>query len=190
MPSSNSAWPDSGTTSSPWTFAATTVPPLNHGRCRRASAARRASSAPEARRVAEHLVEGDRDEVRLPGRQVEPARGHERGRVDDHVPAALLGRRDPLERVLDAGEVGLRREREQVAAAGPRVVEVALEQPVGDAQVGRLERDVRGLRALRAGELADAVDRVVVVERAPGSGRRARTGTPRRRAAARRSRSA
>ncbi len=118
----------------------------------------------DPRRVAEHLVEGDRDEVRLPDREVEPARRYERGAVEDHVPAPLVGRLDPLERMLDAGEVGLRRVGEEVVAARAGVVEVAVEHVAGDAQVGRLERHVRGLHALGAGELADAVDRVVVVE--------------------------
>ena len=96
----------------------------------------------EPGRVAEHLVEGDRDEVRLPHRQVEPARRHERGGVQDHVPAALLGRRDPLERVLDAGEVGLRR-------VGEEVVAVRGARRRGSARAPRRRRGDRAPRAAR-----------------------------------------
>ena len=67
---------------------------------------------------------------------------------------------DPLERVLDAGEVGLRRIREQAVTLG--LVEMVREAI--HAEIGGVERHVRGRRSLGAGELADAVDRVVVVE--------------------------
>ena len=67
--------------------------------------------------------------------------------------------------MLDAGEVRLGRIGEEVVAVRGRVLEIALEQAVVDAEVRRLQRDVRRRRALRAGELPDAVDGVVVVER-------------------------
>src|SRR4051812_41462320 len=119
----------------------------------------------EAGRVAEQLVEGHRDEVGPPDAEVQPAGRQECGGIDYHVPPALLREGDPLERMLDAGEVGLRRVGEEVVPVRARVVEVALEQPVGNAEIGSLERNVRGRRTLCTGELADAVDRVVVVER-------------------------
>ena len=164
MPSSNRAWPESGTTMSPWTFAATTVPPLNQGRRSRASAVAPGEQRADAGRVAEHLVEGDRDEVGLPGREVEPTRRHERGAVEQHVPAPLLRRRDPLERVLDAGEVRLRGIGEQVVAAPGRRRRGSARAP-RRRRAGRAPRAARTRsRALGARELADAVDRVVVVD--------------------------
>ena len=137
----------------------------------------------QARRVAEHLVEGDRDEVRLPHRQVEPARRRERGAVQEHVPAPLMGQVDPLQRMLDAREVGLRGIGEEAGAVG--LVEVIGE--LVHAQLGRLDRHVRRRGAPRAGELPEAVDRVVVVG---GGEEPCRTDTPRRRAGSRRWRSA
>jgi hypothetical protein len=149
--------------------------PLDVGGDHRATAEPRTPESPERRtpceqgahtgRVAEHLVERDRDEVRLPHRQVEPAGRHERGGVDDHVPASRLGQRDPVERVLDAGEVRLRWVREQVVAVGGDVVEIALEQPVRNPKIRRLERHIRRPGALRPRKLADPIDRVVVIER-------------------------
>ena len=145
----------------------------------------------EAGRVAEHLVEGDRDEVGLPRRQVEPARRHERGAVDDHVPAPLLGRRDPLQRVLDAGEVRLRRVGEEVVAVRAGVVEVALEH----ARRRRAGRAPRAARTRSRAPLARANSRMPLTELWLSNVRqepalRPRTDRPRRRAAARPWRSA
>ena len=69
-----------------------------------------------AGRVADRLVPGHRDEVRVPARQVEPVRRHEGGRVEQHVPAASLRRRDPLEWMPDARVVRLGRDRRTGAA--------------------------------------------------------------------------
>ena len=69
--------------------------------------------------------------------------------------------------MLDAGEVRLRREGEQVAAPpGRRVASTVDIAASVDAQLGqRRPARRRSRRRFGAGELADAVDRVVVVER-------------------------
>ncbi len=59
-------------------------------------------------RVAEHLVEGERDEVRPASRQVEPVCGNERRGVEDHVPSGGMRFVDDLHRVLHAAEIRLR----------------------------------------------------------------------------------
>ena len=56
--------------------------------------------AADAGRPAEHLVERERDEVRVPAAEVEPVGGHVCGGVEQHVPAVRVGLLDPLERVL------------------------------------------------------------------------------------------
>ena len=70
--------------------------------------------AADAGRPAEHLVERERDEVRMPDAQVEPVGRDVGGGVEQHVPAVRVGLLDPLQRVLDAGEVRLGRVGEQV----------------------------------------------------------------------------
>ena len=75
----------------PATEATPIVPPANHGRSQPGRAPRGGRRAqPIAGRVAEHLVPGDRDEVGLPARQVEPVGRHEGRGVQQHVPAALV----------------------------------------------------------------------------------------------------
>jgi hypothetical protein len=71
---------------------------------------------------------------------------------------------DPLERVLDAGKVRLRGVGEEVVVLAVDLAQVARQQLLVDAQVGRLAGDVRRFGAAGARELADAVDGVVVVE--------------------------
>jgi hypothetical protein len=61
--------------------------------------------AADAGRPAEHLVEGEGDEIGMPAEEVEPAGGDVGGRVEQDVPAVVMGLLDPGERVLDAGEV-------------------------------------------------------------------------------------
>ena len=119
---------------------------------------------PDAGRPAEQLVERDRHEVRVPPRQVEAVRGGERGRVDEDVPAVLVGLLDPVERMVDAGEVRLRRIGEQVVVRAAELGEIAGQEALVDAQLGCGARHVGRLGAAGAGELAHAVHRVVVVE--------------------------
>jgi hypothetical protein len=120
--------------------------------------------AADAGRPAEHLVEGQGDEVGVPATEVEPVGGDVGGGVEEHVPAVGVRLLDPLERMLDAGEVRLRRIGEQVVVLAADLGQVAGKQLRVDAQVGRLARHVGRLGAAGARELADPVDGVVVVE--------------------------
>ena len=190
MPSSKWAAPGADWYHSRWTKAATIVPPENQGRSQLGERLAAGEQAADAGRLAEHLVEGERDEVRVPAGQVEPVGRHERGGVEQHVPAVRVRLLDPVERVLDAGEVRLGRVGEEVVVLAADLGQVARQQLLVDAQLGRLARDVGRLGAAGAGELADAVDRVVVVEGEQEAVARRGTGRPRRRAGARRWRSA
>ena len=118
----------------------------------------------DAGRPAEHLVERQRDEIGMMTRQVEPVGGHVRSRVEQDIPAVVMRLVDPGERVMDAGEVRLRREGEQVVVDARHLGEIAREASFVDPQLGRGARHVGRLGAASTGELADAVDRVVVVE--------------------------
>jgi len=71
---------------------------------------------------------------------------------------------DPGERLLHAGEVRLGRVGEQVVVLAADLGQVARQQRLVHAQIGRLARDVGRLGAAGARELTDAVDGVVVVE--------------------------
>jgi hypothetical protein len=66
--------------------------------------------------------------------------------------------------MLDAGEVRLRRIGEQVVMLAADLDQVARQQALIDAQIGCDAGDVARLGAAGAGELADPVDRVVIVE--------------------------
>ena len=143
------------------TDATPIVPPANHGRRSRASASRRTTREPTPVGIAENLVPGDGDEVGLPARQVERVRRDEGRRIEQHIPAAILGGVDPVEgggRPSSSTAPGRRR---GGAPAG---------QPSSSREDGRSSTRSSGARAAgtslrrpRAGELADPVDRVVVV---------------------------
>ena len=117
----------------------------------------------DAGRVAEHLVEGQRHEVRLDRRQVESVGRCERGAVHEHVPTSLVGLVDPRKRVVHAAEVGLggKCEETRLLCVDPR--EFLADHRAVQAQVGIAHGQVCDRRAGRARELTDAVDRVVVV---------------------------
>ena len=93
--------------------------------------------AADAGRPAEHLVERQRDEVGVPAAEVEPVGRHVGGGVEQDVPAVLVRLLDPLQRVLDAGEVRLRRIGEQVVVVARGLGQIARQQALVDAQVGR-----------------------------------------------------
>ena len=141
------------------------VPPANHGRSQASQRVVAGDERADAGRVAEGLVPGHRHEVGLPARQVEAVRRDECRGVEEDVKATLLGRRDPLERVAHAGIVRLGGKREQVSRSGRGVVEGGDDSRRVVTEVARAQRDVGDGRAPGAGELADAVDRVVVVGR-------------------------
>ena len=100
----------------------------------------------------------------MPAGEVEPVGGDVGGGVEEDVPAVAMGLLDPGERVLDAGEVRLRRIGEQVVVLAGDLGQVARQQFLADSQLGCLARDVDRFSAAGAGEFADPVDRVVVVE--------------------------
>ena len=72
------------------------------------------NQCPHPGRIAKHLVERERDVVRLAGAEVETV-GRDEGRgIDQNVPSKALCARDPLQRMLHTREVRLGRKREQV----------------------------------------------------------------------------
>jgi hypothetical protein len=76
----------------------------------------------------------------------------------------VVGLLDPGERVLDAGEVRLGRVGDQVVVLAADLGQVAGKQALVDAQLRGTARHVGRLGAAGASELANPVDRVVVVE--------------------------
>ena len=141
------------------------VPPANHGRRSFASAVLARDQTADAGRVAENLVEGLRYEIGPPAAEVQPIGGRECGGVEQHVPAVLLCERNPVERMLHARKVRLRRIGEQSVATARRPRKMFCElahrrRACRAAPPGR--RSSR--QCLRARELADAVHRVVIVE--------------------------
>jgi hypothetical protein len=75
-----------------------------------------------------------------------------------------MGPLDPLKRVVRAGEVGLRGVGEQAVVIARGIGQVARQQALVHTEIGRGARDVGRLGAAGTGELANPVDRVVVVE--------------------------
>ena len=114
-------------------------------------------------RVAEDLVPGDRDKVRVPAGQVELSRRHERGCVDQDVPASVVRLGQPVERVPNSRVIGLGREREQVVPVVGPAIERSEDIDGVNAQARGLQGQVDDVSAPRTGELTDACDRVVVV---------------------------
>ena len=96
--------------------------------------------------------------------EVEPVGRNEGRRIEKNVEAFGLGLLDPLERMLNPGEVRLRGIREEIVAAAVRRIEVVIQHRFIHAQLGRDHGHVGGSRAPQAVEFANAVHRVVVVE--------------------------
>ena len=114
-------------------------------------------------RVAKHLVERHHHKIGRHGAQVQPVGGNIRGSVQQHMPPGGARRRHQRQRMLDAGKVGLRRKRHQV---GVRAISLGQQGVHGrhvNTQFRARQRRVAHAGACPAGELADAVDRVVVV---------------------------
>ena len=121
--------------------------------------------AADAGREPDDLVEGHRREVGPDGSHVDAIGRRERGGVEQHVPPGVVGLCDEVEGMLDAGEVRLRREGEQVVGARISGSQRRVQGLPVHPQLRRHDGDVRHLRPAAAGELADPVDRVVVVGR-------------------------
>ena len=109
-------------------------------------------------RIPEHLVEALRYEVGLPEAQVETIRRRKRRRVEQHVPTALLRAGNPVERMLHAGAVRLRRIRKQAMPAARAPVEMRRQFVIFDTRVGQHDRHVRDGTAPGARVFAHAVD--------------------------------
>ena len=75
---------------------------------------------PQPGGVTEHLVERERDEIRLNHREVEAAGGDEGGCIQQHVPTLGVGLFDPIQGMLDRGEIRLGRVGEQIPIACAR----------------------------------------------------------------------
>ena len=89
----------------------------------------------DAGRPAEHLVEGEGDEVRLEMGEVEPVGRHVCSGVEKDVPAVLVRLLDPGERMLHTGEVRLGWIGKEVVVLAPHVGQVAGQHPLVDAQL-------------------------------------------------------
>ena len=131
------------------------VPPENQGRRSRCSLPREQTA--DARRIAEHLVEGQRYEVGMMRRQIEPVRRHERGGVEHHVPTMLVRQIDPRKRVLDAGKIRLRGIGEEVMVPRRHPRQLAHQVHFVHAHFRQQQRHVGRGGAPGARELADAV---------------------------------
>mmetsp|Transcript_22970 Transcript_22970/g.50614 ORF Transcript_22970/g.50614 Transcript_22970/m.50614 type:complete len:326 (-) Transcript_22970:156-1133(-) len=97
---------------------------LSHNQCSHSS------------RVPKELVEAHGDEIGLVLRKVEKIRGHEGSGVGHHQPPPLLSVGDPVQAVLDSGDVALQGEGEELLAGAS-----LLGEGVGDH--GRLEMWLR-----------------------------------------------
>ena len=118
MPSSKPISPSPRVWRGTTTEATPIVPPANHGRRSRGERLATHDQRADARRVAEDLVPGDGDEVRVPAGQVERVRRQEgRRRRAARASRAPGPRVDPVERMADARVVGLGGEGEQVRPA-------------------------------------------------------------------------
>lgn len=123
---------------------------------------------------AEDLVEGNGDKVGADDRKVEFGGGNEGGCIEQDKPCVPVCGADGGEVVLDAGEVGLGGESEEVVRVRITFVQVGRE---GRAAHGGGERDVSGGGGRAACVDADAVDGVVVVgEEEEGGARGEREG--------------
>ncbi len=121
--------------------------------------------AADARGIAEHLVEGDADEVGLDRPQIEPVGRHERGPVQQDVPPLLVRLPDQVQWVHDAGEIRLSGEGEEMRLRVVRAIEQRAETRAIDVQVRQGQRRVLDGCAVGACKLPNAVHRVVIVER-------------------------
>lgn len=141
--------------------------------------------SPQSCGEAEHLVEGERDEVRLVFRQVESVGGHERRGVEENEPLVTLAMRrgermhvvevavldllDPAERVFHAGEVVLRSEGEKtVGVVVVFVAEHLLQIALADEGASLVVRQILLVESAEAtakaeGVLANAQHGVVIL---------------------------
>ena len=90
---------------------------------------------------------------------------HERGGVEQNVPAFAPRLGDPLERVLDAGKVRLRRVGKKVVPPASCQAEVLFELGVVHSHLRQSQRNIGDLGLFGTGKFANAVHRIVIVER-------------------------
>jgi len=113
-------------------------------------------------------AEAGRIKKRAENQQDRIAQGVKSGELTPRETARLEGREARLghevKGMLHPGEVRLRGVGEEVVVLAADFGQVARQQLLVDAQIGRLARHVGRLGAAGARELADPVDRVVVVE--------------------------
>ena len=114
--------------------------------------------------VAKHLVERQGNIVRMVATQVEPIGRHEGGGIEEHVPTAILSPLDPLQWMLNSGEVRLGWKGEEVVATLLGEAPGGVQQRFRDPHLRRSDRNIGGPRPVGPVEFADAVDRVVIVE--------------------------
>ena len=139
------------------------VPPENQGRRRDGQRLAPGQECAGTGGIAEHLVEGERDEVGLHLGEVKPVGRGESRRVQQDLPAFCPRQGDPLERMLHTAEVRLRRIGEEPGVSPGRGLQVMAHQTLVQAQIGVAHRHVDDLRAVSPRILTNAVDGVVIV---------------------------
>jgi len=85
-------------------------------------------------------------------------------RIQQHIPSQFVRALDPLERMLDRREIGLRRVGEQVRHLWIKAAQVCIQDSLINAHVRKEQRNIGHLPLARMRELAYPVDRVVIVE--------------------------
>jgi hypothetical protein len=106
------------------------VPPENQGRRSFASASRRAIRLPTPVGWPKTLYQLTTVKSGAEPGQVRGVGRYEGGGIEQYVVAVLLGLGDPLQRVLDTGEVGLRRVRQQSARARVGIMPLSMRASV------------------------------------------------------------
>ncbi|MCG3140194.1 MAG: hypothetical protein HDKAJFGB_01240 [Anaerolineae bacterium] len=119
----------------------------------------------DAGRITEYFIKrlGDKFGFHLP--QVQTIRRRERGGVEQHIPTARVRPFHKFERMLDARKIGLRGERKQIISFDARTFQFFPQRGLLQAHIGQQHRHIRHVRAARPRKFADAVHRIVIIER-------------------------
>src|SRR5258708_6930088 len=132
---------------------------LQFGQCRFAY-----QQTADARRVAEHFIERDRHKIGMPFEEIQSIGWREGSAIHEHIPPSCMGLFNPLQWVLYTAEVGLGRVGKQVKVLRTSLIESMNQLSLVHTEVRSYNRHICEGCPFRFGKLADAVDRVVVIE--------------------------